>query len=125
MAGAASPGGANFSGDRAVLYRANLHLRTASRVLVRLGGFHAAAFSELRKKASRLPWETYLRPGQPVSIHATCHKSKLYHSGGVTERIAGAIADRLGAAPRVEKTSDEAEGQAPNWSSCGWCATRS
>ena len=96
-----------------MLYRANLHLRTASRVLVRLGGFHAAAFSELRKKASRLPWETYLRPGQPVSIHATSHKSKLYHSGGVTKRIAGAIADRLGAAPRVEKTSDEAEGPGP------------
>jgi len=113
IGGAASPGGATFSGNRAVLYRANLHLRTASRILVRLGAFHAAAFSELRKKAGRLPWESYLRPGQAVSIHATSHKSKLYHSGAVAERIAGAIADRLGAAPVIEKGSEEAEGPGP------------
>jgi putative N6-adenine-specific DNA methylase len=113
IGGAASPGGATFSGSRDVLYRANLHLRTASRVLVRLGTFHAAAFSELRKKAGRLAWDAYLRPGQPVSIHATSHKSKLYHSGAVAERIAGAIADRLGAAPVVEKTAEEAEGPGP------------
>ena len=43
----ASPGGVSFSGRRADLYRANLYLRTASRVLVRLGEFHAAAFSEV------------------------------------------------------------------------------
>src|SRR6185369_2199938 len=70
IGGAASPGGATFSGSQAVLYRANLQLRTASRVLVRLGAFHAAAFSELRKKASRLPWDAYLRPGQTIAIHA-------------------------------------------------------
>jgi len=34
----------------AELYRCNLHLRSASRVVVRLGSFYAAAFSELRKK---------------------------------------------------------------------------
>lgn len=109
----ASTGGASFSGGRVNLYHANLHLRTASRVLVRLGGFHAAAFSELRKKASRLPWEAYLRPGQSVAIHATSHKSKLYHSDAVAERIAGAIADRLGQAPVVEKGSDEPETPGP------------
>ncbi len=113
LGGDASPGGASFSGNRAALYRANLHLRAASRVLVRLGSLHAAAFSELRKKASRLPWEAYLRPGQPVAIHATSHKSKLYHSGGVAERIAGAIADRLGTPPMVEKGSVETEALGP------------
>jgi putative N6-adenine-specific DNA methylase len=105
LGGVGSPGGASFGGDRAALYRANLHLRSASRVLVRLGGFHAAAFSELRKKGGRLPWEAYLRPGQPVAIHATSHKSKLYHSGAVAERVAGAIADRLGQ-PAAVKTAD-------------------
>ena len=96
LGGAASLGGAAFSGRRRELYRANLHLRTASRVLVRMGEFYAAAFSELRTKAGRLDWEACLRPGQPVAIHATCHKSKLYHSDAVAERVAGAIADRLG-----------------------------
>jgi putative N6-adenine-specific DNA methylase len=91
-----TPGGAAFSGPEAEIYRANLHLRTASRVLLRLGEFYAASFSELRARASRLAWGTYLRPGQAVAIKATSHKSKLYHSDAVAERVAGAIADRLG-----------------------------
>ncbi len=94
--GGEETGGVEFDADLAGLYRANLWLRTASRVLLRLGDFYAAAFSELRKKASRLPWEDYLRPGQPVVVRATCHRSKLYHSAGVAERVAGAIGDRLG-----------------------------
>jgi putative N6-adenine-specific DNA methylase len=89
-------GGVEFKGALRDLYRANLHLRTASRVLVRFGAFYAAAFSELRKKASRLPWEKYLTPGQSVALRVTCHKSRLYHSDAVAERIAGAIEDRLG-----------------------------
>jgi putative N6-adenine-specific DNA methylase len=108
-------GGVAFEGDRRGLYRANLHLRTATRVLIRLGEFYAAAFSELRKKAARLPWESYLWPGQPVAIRATCHKSRLYHSDAVAERLAGAIEDRLGrpSARRKPPTdSDEATPEA-------------
>lgn len=103
-------GGVTFSGDLEALYRANLHLRTTSRVIVRLGDFYAAAFSELRKKAGRLSWERYLRPGQPVGLHVTCHKSKLYHSEAVAERVAGAIGDRLGQpTPRLKASESEAD----------------
>jgi putative N6-adenine-specific DNA methylase len=97
-------GGIEFEGTDDQIYLCNLHLRTASRVVVRLGEFYAAAFSELRKKGSRLQWEQYLRPGQPVEIKVTCHKSRLYHSDAVAERVRGAIEDRLLKAPRtVEK----------------------
>ena len=107
-------GGVAFTGNLQSLYRANLHLRTASRVLVRLGEFRAVAFYELRKKAARLPWERYLTPGQPVSLRVTCRKSRLYHSDAVAERVAGAIGDRLNrpsqALPYVEDTaSDEVQ----------------
>ena len=106
-------GGVAFEGGLSAVYAANLHLRTASRVLVRLGEFYAAAFSELRKKASRLPWERYLRPGQPVALRVTCHKSRLYHSEAVAERVAGAIGDHLGKpAPRL-KFDDKAEPPLP------------
>jgi putative N6-adenine-specific DNA methylase len=97
-------GGINFTGDLRTIYLANLHLRTANRVLVRLGEFYAAAFSELRKKASRLAWGRYLRPGQPVAINVTCHHSRLYHSDAVAERIVGAIGDCLGQLPQVMKS---------------------
>jgi putative N6-adenine-specific DNA methylase len=89
-------GGVEFRGDLRALYHANLHLRTASRILVRLGAFHVTAFAELRKKTSQLEWEKFTAPGQPLALRVTCHKSRLYHSDAVAERMAGAIEDRLG-----------------------------
>lgn len=101
-------GGVSFQGGLREIYRANLHLRTASRVLLRFGQFYAAAFSELRKKAARLPWESILRPNRPVALRVTCHQSKLYHSGAVAERVAGAIGDRLGQPIQVVKFDESA-----------------
>lgn len=106
-------GGVEFSGDLRSIYLANLWLRTASRVVVRLGEFYAAAFSELRKKAGRLDWERYLAPGQAVALRVTCHRSKLYHSDAVAERVAGAIGDRLGHLPVVMKFDEQAEAVLP------------
>ncbi|MEK7325597.1 MAG: class I SAM-dependent RNA methyltransferase, partial [Chloroflexota bacterium] len=63
---------------------------------VRLGEFQAVAFDELRRKAADLPWANFLHPGQPVSVRATCHKSKLYHSDAVAERVALAVQDHFG-----------------------------
>jgi putative N6-adenine-specific DNA methylase len=93
----ADPGGLDFRADLATLYRLNLRLRTPGRILVRLGNFfYARTFDELRQSAARLAWERFIHPGQPVEIRATCHKSKLYHSGAVVERIGRAIEARLG-----------------------------
>jgi putative N6-adenine-specific DNA methylase len=103
----AGEGGIAFQGSLNSLYQANLWLRTATRVLVRLGRFHALQFAELRKKAASLPWEEYLHPGQPVAIHTTCHRSKLYHSGAVSERISGAIGDRLKKQPDIFPFAEE------------------
>jgi 23S rRNA G2445 N2-methylase RlmL len=95
-------GGISFSGVLSDLYRANLNLRTADRILVRFGTFHAAAFTELRRKAGQLPWEEVLQPGSPVVFRVTCHQSRLYHQKAVAERLVGAIADRLGQPPPVQ-----------------------
>ena len=55
------PGGVGFRSDSAGLYAANLHLRVASRVLLRVGSFHAAAFHELERQARRLPCGRFVR----------------------------------------------------------------
>ena len=104
-------GGITFQGGQLEIYRANLHLRTASRILLRFGQFYAASFSELRKKASRLPWETYLQPNKPVALRVTCHQSKLYHTGAVAERVAGAISDRFG--QQIEPVKFDENGAEP------------
>jgi putative N6-adenine-specific DNA methylase len=82
-------------------------------VLVRLPEFFAVTFAEFRRKASHLPWERYLTPGRPITINATSHKSRLYHTDAVAERVAGAIADRLGReSPLVGAADDDAPGPA-------------
>lgn len=98
------PGGINFRTDQTGLYRANLHLRTVSRILVRLGNFfYARTFADLRNAAARLPWERFIHPGQPLDIRVTCHNSKLYHSDAVAERIADAIGLRLKQEIKIDK----------------------
>jgi putative N6-adenine-specific DNA methylase len=112
-ASAPGEGGVEFSGDLEALYRANLWLRTANRVLLRLGEFHTTAFSELSKKGGRLPWERCLKPGKPVAVRATCRKSRLYHSEAVAEAVIAAIGKRLGQTPELVKFDEEASGSLP------------
>ena len=85
-----------FRGDHRVLFAANLWLRTATRVLLRLGEFHAREFEQLRRRASRLAFEEYVAPGRGVRISVACSRSRLRHTGAVAERVHLAIADRLG-----------------------------
>jgi putative N6-adenine-specific DNA methylase len=100
-------GGISFLSPLEGFYRANLWLRTANRVLVRLGSFRAIQFAELRRKAAALPWDRYLTPGQAVAIRTTCHHSKLYHSGAVSERVLGAIGDRMSRMPELQTFDEE------------------
>ena len=78
------------------MYRANLHLRTASRVIARVAEFGARGFPELVRQAKRQPWERYLDPARPLQLRVTCRKSRLYHSDAVAERVLEAIEKRLG-----------------------------
>jgi putative N6-adenine-specific DNA methylase len=86
-------GGLEVRGTLPDLYALNLHLRTASRVLVRLARFRAVSFRELEARADDVEWGRVLRPGIGAAFDVTCHKSRLYHSGAVAERLARA-ADR-------------------------------
>lgn len=88
------PGGVEFTGDLSTLYRANLWLRTASRVLLRVGELRALHFASLRRQIAQLPWERFATSPVRLSVAATAHHCRLYHSGGVSERIALGIADR-------------------------------
>ena len=92
----ADAGGVAFTGGREAVYRANLHLRTASRVIARVAEFGVRGFPELVRQGKRLPWERFLDAERPVQLRVTCHKSRLYHSDAVGERVAKAIASRLG-----------------------------
>jgi putative N6-adenine-specific DNA methylase len=85
-------GGVAFDGDLDRIYQANLWLRTASRVVVRLGQFHASTFYELERRSKKLPWQDFLPENGSVEVRVTCRKSKLYHSDAVAERLLSVIA---------------------------------
>jgi len=113
VAEAEEHGGIEFTGELEAIYRLNLFLRTASRVLLRFGEFHAAAFTELVKHTRRLPWERFLTPGQGVAVRVTCHKSRLYHAAAVAREVTAAIGARLGNPVELQKFDENAPGPLP------------
>jgi putative N6-adenine-specific DNA methylase len=88
-------GGVPFRAKPAGLYAANLHLRVASRVLLRVGSFHSAAFHELERHAGKLPWETFVAPGRRVAFRVTSKKSRLYHQDAVAQRLQAVVDSRV------------------------------
>ena len=93
----AVPGGVQTLGTWADVARANILLRGAGRVLVRLGAFHAVHLAQLDKRARRLDWAAVLPRGQAVRVAATCETSRIYHAGAAAERVGRALSEATGA----------------------------
>ena len=90
-------GGVTVKGDWSEVWRANLELRGASKVLVRIGAFRVLHLAQLDKRARRFPWGDILRADVPVHVEAACKSSRIYHAGAAAQRIARAIHEELGA----------------------------
>lgn len=108
-------GGVELSGPLEVVLRANLHLRTATRVLVRAGEVEAREFAKLRRRAGTLPWERFVRPGATLELHVSQTRSRLYHTGAVAETLTLAIRDRTGAGDGGPAASIYARGTSDRW----------
>ena len=80
-------GGVEFDGSWQDVWRANLCLRGATRVLVRLGGFRAMHLAQLDKRSRKFPWGDFLRSDVPIRVETTTRKSRIYHAGAATQRI--------------------------------------
>ena len=97
-------GGVEFSGDWYQVWRANVYLRTATRILVRLGEFPAVHLAQLDKRAHKFPWQDHLKAQHPVRVEVVSRKSKIYHARAAAERIENAIIHTVG--NRISKDSD-------------------
>ena len=97
-------GGVTCQGDWPEVWRANLELRGASRVLARFAAFRALHLAQLDKRARKVAWGEILRPDVPVRVEASCKASRIYHAGAATQRIERAVHETLGA-----PIADEAE----------------
>ncbi|HIT05811.1 MAG TPA: class I SAM-dependent RNA methyltransferase [Candidatus Scybalocola faecipullorum] len=89
-------GRVTFSGDDEAIVRANMFLRTAERVLLNLGRFHAESFEELFQGVSKIPWEDVLPKDAKFWVKkASTAKSKLYSAPDIQSIVKKAIVERL------------------------------
>ncbi|PJI86082.1 putative N6-adenine-specific DNA methylase [Yoonia maricola] len=89
-----TPGGVTISGTWEDVWRANLVMRGATRVLARVGSFMAFHLAQLDKRARKFPWGDILRADVPVRVEvSTSKKSKIYHAGAAVQRIETALKD--------------------------------
>jgi putative N6-adenine-specific DNA methylase len=109
------PGGVAFRGRWEAMYLANLWLRTAGRVLLRLRDFRVHNWPDLPRQAMAVPWEVYLPAGASIRAQVTLSESNLKHSGRVAEEVAGAAIQRLASlgldAPTLAEGAAGAEDQ--------------
>jgi putative N6-adenine-specific DNA methylase len=89
-------GGVAFRGRLHDCYLANLHLRSANRVLMRIADFRASGFPTLERKLADIDWELFLPPGGSFRISVASSKSRLYHRGAVAQRVKESIDARMG-----------------------------
>lgn len=90
-------GGVEFTGRLYDAYLANLNLRTANRILMRLFTFTAFHFNQLEKALADLPWELFIRPDAVCDLHITSKQSRLIHTDAIGERVKKAVMQRLDA----------------------------
>jgi len=90
------PGGVTFEGGWPDVWRANLWLRSAGRVLARVGSFRAFHLAQLDKRARKFDWAAFLRTDVPVRVEVTCRKSKIYHDNAARQRIERALTESAG-----------------------------
>jgi 23S rRNA G2445 N2-methylase RlmL len=99
-------GGARFEGTIEDAWRANLRLRTAVRVLLRLARFEAATGEALYSGAAAVDWSRFLRPDGTFRVDAQSSESALDHTLFVQQKVKDAVADsflaRHGLRPSVD-----------------------
>ena len=83
----------SFRGDKALLYRANLCLRTAIRILVPIASFKAKDTDALYKQIKALDWSQYMTEESTFAIDATVYSENFRNSRFVTYRVKDAIVD--------------------------------
>ena len=89
-------GRVTFSGDEDAICRANIFLRTAERILLKVGQLHAVTFDELFEGIKALPWENYIpADGKFWVAKASSVKSKLFSPSDIQSIVKKAIVERL------------------------------
>ena len=94
----------DFSGD---ICRANLWLRSADRVLLRMGTFNAHSFDELFEQTKALPWADWVTKNGKFTVLAKSVKSKLFSLSDIQSIVKKAVVDKLKQTYNVERFTED------------------
>ena len=89
-------GRVSFWGDAQAICDASVFLRTAERILLKVGAFKAETFEELFDKTKAIPWENYIpKDGKFWVTKAASVKSKLFSPSDIQSIMKKAMVERL------------------------------
>lgn len=101
----------SYDGDNAMLYKANLHLRTAIAVLVPVESFLAEDPEELYRKAMQFPWDSFFRVTNTFSIQSSINSPYFTHTQFASLKLKDAIVDyfrkKTGKRPNIDRENPE------------------
>ncbi len=93
-----------FEGDKGFMYKANLCLRTAIKIVKPIHSFHVGDENELYKKIYAMDWLEYLTTDTTFAIDTTVNSDNFTHSLYVSQKVKDAIVDKF----------RDTDGQRPN-----------
>lgn len=88
-------GGVHFEGSMEALYRANLWLRTANRVLMQLAIFPCPTPQVLYQNARQIRWHDWISAQQTLAVDCNCRNSAITHSHFAALKIKDAVVDQI------------------------------
>ena len=101
----------SFTGDQALLYKANFYLRTAVRILKPIASFNAKDPDEVYEQVLKINWEDFFSAEQTFAIDTVVYSEFFRHSKFLSYRVKDAIADhfneKFGKRPSVRLTNPD------------------
>jgi len=97
----------SFKGDKGFMYKANLSLRTALKILKPIYYFRATNDVQLYKNIQGVDWSSYLNANQTFVIDTTIHSENFKHSQFVSQKAKDAIVDQFRAKTGVRPSIDK------------------
>ena len=100
-------GRVTFEGDEADIARANIRLRLAERIFIRVGQFPARSFTELFDGVRALPFEDFIGPDDAFPVKGHAIRSQLYSVPDCQSIVKKAVVERLSSAYGIKWFSEE------------------
>ena len=96
-------GRVTFAGGMDAVCRGNIFLRTAERILLKVGSFRAETFEELFERTKEIPWEEYIpQDGKFWVTKAASVKSRLFRPSDIQSIMKKAMVERLKTRYRIQ-----------------------